>query len=194
LQPSRWQSPPPEIGSSIKTGVAEVIVLYPSGEYGYVACYLIQHADRTVSISRGDDFLVKIGSWTRDGDTVTVTSRTVYQAIVAVGKPIPGPVSVESFRTTPRNALRRNNDKKSFRPFPQLQDLEFLSGLISCDREYWDGQKHIEGPQPCFPASHGKEQSEFPAESTGRQAGLSETTWLTALLPHLGPIGEDASS
>jgi hypothetical protein len=93
-QPITWQYPPPEVDLKERTGPVELIVLYPSGEYGYVACYIIQRSDRSLTISRGDGFLVKVGTWRRNGNAVLVTSRTVYQEVLQFGKPLPGPVIV----------------------------------------------------------------------------------------------------
>ncbi len=154
----RWSSPPPEIGTQTKTGFAEVMVLYPSGEYGCVACYLIRHRDGTVSISRGDSHAVKIGTWHKRDGEVEVASRTVYQDVFVSGRPVPGPMSVERYTKLGDSGLRRIGDKKQFVPLPRLEDLEFLATLISCDRAYWDGHKPLDGPQPCMPQAPEKEQ------------------------------------
>jgi len=56
-QPIPWQCPPPEIGLQERTGPVELVVLYPPGEYGYVACYacyVIQQADRYIAKSAGE--------------------------------------------------------------------------------------------------------------------------------------------
>ena len=90
-QPSKWQSPPRQLHSKIKSGPAQIMVLYPSGDFGYLACYLIRRPDGSVTISRGDGFVVKIGNWEKANGTVTVRSRTVYREVVAIGQPIPEP-------------------------------------------------------------------------------------------------------
>jgi hypothetical protein len=156
-KPVEWKSPPPEIGTKTKTGSAEVMVFYPSGEYGYTACYLIQSRNGAVSISRGDSHIVKIGTWHERNGEVEVTSRAVYQDLLVSGQPIPGSISVERYTKMADSGLRRVRDKKRFVPLPRLRDLEFLATFISCDRAYWDGQKHLDGPQPCMPQTREKE-------------------------------------
>lgn len=152
-QPIKWESPPRKLHLGIKTGVAELVVLYPTGEYGLLGCYLIRQADGTISISRGDSHVVGIGTWKRSGKEVTVTSRTVYRDVLITGRPLPDAVEVESFTEVGERAYRRTKDRRLFTPIERLRDLEFLSTLISCDRTYWDGHKPIEGPEPCMAAN-----------------------------------------
>jgi len=151
-RPARWLSPPPEIGSKIKSGPAQIMVLYPSGAFGYVACSLIRQADGAVSVSRGDGFVVKVGTWKRAKDAVTITSRTVYREIVRRGQSIPGPEVVEQFRVVSGDGTwHLATDSSRFEPMQGFQDLDFLAAVIACDREYYDGEKYLDGPHPCRP-------------------------------------------
>jgi hypothetical protein len=84
-QPAKWQSPPRELHLKEKTGPGQIMVLYPSGDFAYVGCYLIRRADGMMIISRGDGFVVNIGQWKRNDATVTITSRTVYRTVVMIG-------------------------------------------------------------------------------------------------------------
>jgi len=129
------------------------MVFYPSGDFGYVACYLIRQADGTVTISRGDGFVVKIGKWKRSDSTVTITSRVVYREIVVIGRAIPESEVVEQFQDLSNGSdLSLRAADRQFRPLPAFRDLDFLGALIACDREYYDGRNYLEGPQPCRPA------------------------------------------
>jgi hypothetical protein len=105
-----------------------------------------------VTVSRGDGFVVKIGKWSRTNGTVTIASRTVYREVVLIGRAIPEPEVVEQFRDMSHNGswTLRASDRR-FEPLPGFQDLDFLGAVIACDRQYYDGEKHIEveGPQPC---------------------------------------------
>jgi len=149
-QPRKWQSPPRELHLKTKTGPAEIMVLYPSGDYGYVACYLIRQADGSVNISRGDGFVVKIGKWSGTKSTVTIKSQTVYREIVISGRAIPEPEVVEEFRSTSRAGYwRLRLADRHFEPLPNFRDFDFLASVIACDREYYNGKDHLEGPQPC---------------------------------------------
>lgn len=131
-QPVKWQSPPRELHSRIKSGRAEIMVLYPSGEFGYVACFLIRQADGTVTISRGDGFVINIGKWSRTDSTVRITSRTVYRTVVVTGRATPEPEMVEQFRAMShegRWSLRTTG--RRFAPLPTFQDLDFLAEVIA---------------------------------------------------------------
>ena len=150
-QPKEWISPPRELHLNEKTGVGEIMVLYPSGEYGYVACYLIRGKNGHLSISRGDGFVVKTGTWERKDTRLLVTSRTVYMTVVVEGKPVPSQPEVESFSDSTAGTIRREKDLAVFRHTSTFTDVGFLGDLIGCDRLYTDGHKPLEGPQPCMP-------------------------------------------
>lgn len=152
-QPTHWISPPRSLHLGSKTGSSEIIVMYPSGQFRYLACYLIRQRDGRLSISRGDGLVVRAGTWVQAGDDVTVTAQTVYRVVVMTGRSIPEHQETETFTIAPKGALRRMKDSSVFRPLPSFNDLEFLAGVISCDRRYWDGQKDIDGPQPCMTPS-----------------------------------------
>jgi hypothetical protein len=158
-QPGKWQSPPRKLHSKIKSGPAQIMILYPSGDFGYLACYLIRQADGAVTISRGDGFVVKVGKWRRSNGEVTVTSRTVYREIVLTGQAIPEPEVVEQFRDVSHDGYwyLRTSDQR-FEPMSRFRDLDFLGNIIACDRMYYDGGKYIEGPQPCASTANRSEQ------------------------------------
>jgi len=148
-QPAHWISPPPSLHLGSKTGVGEIIVLNPSGQFRYLACYLIRQKDGRLTISRGDGLVVKTGTWQRAGGDVTVTAQTVYRVVAVSKQRIPDDPEIETFATAPNGVLKRTKDKAVFRPLPGFDDLGFLADVTSCDRRYWDGQKDIDGPQPC---------------------------------------------
>jgi hypothetical protein len=148
------------------------MVLYPSGDFGSVACYLIRQADGTVTISRGDGFVVKVGKWERSDSTVTITSRTVYREVVIIGRAIPEPEVVEQFHDMSRRGYwsLRTADRQ-FGPLPTFRDLDFLGAVIACDREYYDGKNYLEGPQPCRSSATPQLESPY----GGRWVAFSET-------------------
>jgi hypothetical protein len=152
-QPAKWQSPPRILHLKEKTGPGQIMVLYPSGDFAYVACYLIRRADGTVIMSRGDGFVVKVGKWKRSDSTVTISSRTVYREIVMIGRAIPEPEMVEQFRDTSRSGWSLRTTDSQFGPLPTFRDLDFLGAVIACDRSYYDGKNYLEGPQPCRPTA-----------------------------------------
>lgn len=149
--PSKWISAPRELHLRQRTGSAELIVLYPDGEFGYLACYLIQTEKGRIVISRGDGLVVGTGHWTRSGDTLSIDSRIVYRVVTIRGQSIPEPWQTQSFSAKRNGRLERLKDKSTFNSLSHFDDFEFLAGVLSCDRRYWDGRKDIDGPQPCRP-------------------------------------------
>lgn len=147
----KWESPPPELHSKIKSARARILVFFPSGEYGEVYCYLIRQGDASISISRGDGQVVGTGTWRKEGNRITVASRIVYRTVVISGKPIPEVETIDSFTGTKRLYWRVSDDKGRYVALPQFKDWEYLASLIKCDREYFDGEKRTDGVQPCAP-------------------------------------------
>ena len=130
-RPLRWQYFPPEIHMNRGMARAEIMVFYPSGAYGYVACLLIRQFDGSICISHGDGFDVKNGTWTREGKALTVRSRLVYAEVTYNGQQIPGPEVVEQFKGNVYGGYWYIiGPKKRFRPLPALIDLDFLAGLM----------------------------------------------------------------
>jgi hypothetical protein len=150
--PLKWESPPPELQSKEKTAPARIRVFFPSGDYGQVGCYLIRQEDGSVSISRGDGFVVAIGKWKQDRAKVLVSSRVVYRTVVIMNRPIPEPESTEQFIAEKGTYTTTQGEKqRRYAPMPKFKDWGFLADLIRCDREYFDGKKHVDGVQPCRP-------------------------------------------
>lgn len=150
--PIKWESPPPELHSKTKSGPVRIRVFFPSGNYAQVGCYAIKQADGSVSLSRGDGDVVAIGQWHQERDKLVVTSRVVYRTIVIIGKPIPEADIAENLSFKKRRDWTVWNQEGRYAPLPQFTDWGYLSDLIRCDREYFDGEKHRDGVQPCMPS------------------------------------------
>ena len=149
----KWESPPPELHSKIKSARARVLVFFPSGEYGEVYCLLIRQEDGSVSISRGDGEVVAIGTWQQQDNDVVIRSRIVYRTVVIIGRPIPEAESVESLKAAKERYWTVWDDKGRYAEMPPFKDWGYLATLIRCDREYFDGEKQTDGAQPCAPQS-----------------------------------------
>ena len=152
--PIKWESPPPELRSKIKSGPMRIRVFFPSGNYGQVGCYAIKQADGRVSISRGDGDVVAIGRWHQEHDKLIVTSRIVYRTVVVKGRPIPEADIVEKLSFKKGQYWAVWNKEVHYAPLPQFDDWGYLATLIRCDREYFDGEKRLDGVQPCMPSSN----------------------------------------
>ena len=149
--PVKWESPPPELHSKTKAGRARIRVFFPSGRYGEVFCYLIRQGDGSIVISRGDGDVVGIGTWRQDGDHVSVNSRIVYRTVVVFGRPIPEAETNEYLTSNKGRYWTVRDDKGRYVKLAQFKDWGYLASLISCDREYFDGEKRTDGLQPCAP-------------------------------------------
>ena len=151
--PLRWEAPPPEIENRKEAASGGVIVLYPSGEFGEVWSTLYRLKDGKVSISCCDSHLVRIGTWSKAGDRVTIKARVVYTDALPNGKPIPGPETTMAIIRSPGTDVWRvegDLNLREFRHLPALRDLGSLASMIACDRSFWDGQKWVEpAALPC---------------------------------------------
>lgn len=151
--PIKWESPPPELHSKIKSGPMRIRVFFPSGEYGQAGVYAIKQADGSVSISRGDGDVVAIGRWHQDHDKLVVASRIVYRTVVVKGRPIPEADIVEELSFKKGQYWTVWNEEARYVPLPQFKDWRYLTDLIRCDRVYFDGERPVDGMQPCMPSS-----------------------------------------
>jgi len=150
--PIKWESPPPELHSKIKSGRMRIRVFFPSGEYGQVGCYAIKQADGRVSISRGDGDVVAIGRWHEEHDKLVITSRIVYRTVVIKGRPLPEADIVEKLSFKKGRYWTVWNKAGRYGPLPKFVDWGYITDLIRCDREYFDGEKPVDGVQPCMPS------------------------------------------
>jgi hypothetical protein len=150
--PIKWESPPPELHSKIKSGPVRIRVFFPSGDYGQVGCYAIKQADGSVLISRGDGDVVAIGRWHQEHDKLVVTSRIVYRTIVIEGRPIPEAGILEKFSFRKGRYWTLWNNDGRYVPLAHFKDWGYLTDLIHRDREYFDGEKRLDGEQPCMPS------------------------------------------
>lgn len=149
--PLEWESPPPELQAEFKSAPARIRVFFPDGLYGQVGCYIIRQANGSVSISRGDGEVVRVGRWQQDGNQLVVSSRVVYRTVDLPETPIPEPEIVERFNFKRNQYWTLWNDKERYAPLQHFEDWGYLTDLIRCDREYFDGRKHYDGEQPCMP-------------------------------------------
>ncbi len=95
--------------------------------------------------------MVGIGTWRQDGDHVSVNSRIVYRTVVVFGRPIPEAETTEYLTTNKGRYWTGRDDKRGYVRLSQFKDWGYLASLISCDREYFDGEKRTDGIQPCPP-------------------------------------------
>jgi hypothetical protein len=151
-QPLKWEAPPRKIQSTKRAALADLIVLYPSGTFAQVSCYLFRQPNGHISISRGDSHAVILGNWILTGRVVLAKARLVYADALLIGKPIPGPEMTFQLKVTSRGGARwLQRDGRTFKPLPNLSDLEFFAAVVNCDRSFWDGHEWQEGMQlPCM--------------------------------------------
>jgi hypothetical protein len=151
--PLKWEAPPPEIENRKSAASAGVMVLYPNGDFGEVWVTLYRIKGGRVSISRGDSHVVRLGTWSKTGDRITVKARVVYADALQMGKPISGPETILTMKAPKGVDVYRvegSNPASEFRRLPELRDMDFLAAMIACDRSFWDGQTWVEPASlPC---------------------------------------------
>jgi hypothetical protein len=69
------------------------------------------------------------------------------------GRPIPEAETTEYLTATKRRFWTVRDDKGRYLRLMQFKDWGYLTSLIRCDREYFDGKKRIDGIWPCAPLS-----------------------------------------
>jgi hypothetical protein len=149
--PLRWEPPPRTSHSKIKTAAADLIVLFPTGQFAGVSCLLIKQSDGAITISRGDGDVVRIGQWQPEDGGVRAKSQVVYRTVTIIGRAIPEQEVSEQFKKSATDRLR--GSRWEYRRLQRFSDFEYLDTLIRCDRSGWDG--HTERKDfvpPCMPA------------------------------------------
>jgi hypothetical protein len=148
--PLRWDSPPRKLHLQQREAAPDLAVLYPDGQFAGVACFLIKGPNGSITISRGDGDVVRIGQWQAEGKRVLATSQVVYRTITIEGRSMPEAEVTERFSRTP-NRLR--SSRSEYRNLKEFSDFEYLDTLIRCDRSGWDGHtERKDFVQPCMPA------------------------------------------
>jgi hypothetical protein len=131
-QPIRWGTPPPEARLQIKTSPAEILVLYPNGDFADVRCLLIKRNDGSVVISNGDGQIIAAGRWAHDGETMVVDSWVVYRTVRIEGQTTPEPPKRQVFSSRTRDGRWEvEGDGKVYKPMPELADMDTLSRLAA---------------------------------------------------------------
>jgi hypothetical protein len=135
--PLRWDSPPRELHLKQKEASADLVVLYPTGQFAGISCYLIKGSNGKIAISRGEGDVVRIGEWQLEGADVLAKSRVVFRTVTIEGRPIPEAEISERFRKKTPSRLR--GSPFEYRKLKGFSDLAYLDTLIRCDRRAWDG-------------------------------------------------------
>jgi len=144
--PLHWKSPPKALHLKEKTVDADLIVLFPDGQFAGVSCYLIKQADGTITISRGDGDVVRIGQWQSRDAEVMVKSQVVFRTVTMIDRAIPEQEVSELLKRSASDRLRTS--RWEYRKLQQFSDLEYLDTLIRCDRRSWDGHAERENFVP----------------------------------------------
>jgi hypothetical protein len=150
-RPLRWKSPPRALHLKQSEARADLVVLYPTGQFAGVSCFLIKGPKGSITISRGDGDVVRIGKWQAEGVGILAKSQVVYRTITIESRPIPEDEVSEEFKRP--KARRLLSSHSEYRDLLGFSDLEYLDTLIRCDRSGWDGQaERKDFVAPCAPA------------------------------------------
>jgi hypothetical protein len=96
-----------------------------------VSCYLIKQADGTITISKGDGEVVRIGQWKSRDAEVEVKSQIVFRTVTMIGRAIPEQEFSEHLKRSAPDRLR--GPQWEYGKLRQFFDLEYLGTLILCD-------------------------------------------------------------
>ena len=141
-QPLKWETPHKKLHLGINTAVGEIIILYPSGQLAVLECSLIQQRDGKVTISKGDSEVVRAGSWSNNGNSLTLTSHVVFGTI-RFSSSTNGKSAAEQEITitlTKQHDSLQDDKKRLFAHLKTFDDFEFLS-LLANEREIESDEK-----------------------------------------------------
>jgi len=75
-----WKLVPPEIAQNRYYATSEILYFHPNGGFLKLDCWLNKYNDKLV-ISRGDPFVVYVGSWRIENDSIVVKYKMAYSLI-----------------------------------------------------------------------------------------------------------------
>jgi hypothetical protein len=84
--PMHWQSPPAKLELQERTSPATILIINPTGEYDSVFCYVIEQQDKTITLSNGDGFVVRRGSWLQNGNHRIATAKVIFRTVERIGE------------------------------------------------------------------------------------------------------------
>jgi len=130
--PLHWESPPAKLKLPIHTAPATVMVLYPDGRFASVSCYLVEHKDGNVTMSRGDGFVIRKGRWNEDNGHVITTATVVFRTVQRTSHSVE---TAERVKYAVRNLkgqrrLNSPNMDSYYERLPRFSDLNELANLV----------------------------------------------------------------
>ena len=131
--PLKWKSPPRRAGLHIHTAPATLLVVYPNGVYVSVACLLIEQNDGTVTISHGDGYVVRKGTWKSVDNELIAEATVVFRTLWLVSKKEPESPQTEQFTV---KQVRGHQELKAvggqkYAPLARFTDFDGLATLIN---------------------------------------------------------------
>jgi hypothetical protein len=130
-----WKRPPAKaVTGLLYSDDAEIVVFYPDGRYAEIGCVLYRSkGDRLLSISAGDDYGVRRGSWSRTGADIDTTSiRTYGPGIIRSTK---STSVTRTWRVVKSNADRSPGELKTgdavYIPLRRIGNLAILGPMIA---------------------------------------------------------------
>jgi hypothetical protein len=131
----RWESPPRKATASYRySDNAELVVFYPTRQCALVSCTLYQRSrSQHESISMGDDFSVRKGTWSRVGDEITIKVRLTHGLRRENGRSNPREIEeVWRIRQRSRNRLAHSIERNGriYVPAIGLESLGQLQAMI----------------------------------------------------------------
>jgi len=131
--PLKWESHPRKAEFHIHTAPATLLVVYPNGMYAEVACLLIEQTDGRVTISHGDGYIVRSGTWKTVDNKLVANATVVFRTLWLVSKKEPESSRDERFRIEQVRGHREllEDSGQKYAPLPRFSDFDSLATFIN---------------------------------------------------------------
>lgn len=117
------------VDGGARVATATIVTFRSSGEYVELHTRVIEQPDTTVYVASDSPRLTMVGTWTREGDTITATRQRIHRPAAFRGPRDPLCNETLSFRIDGRSVVGRTVDPAtgSYSPVTRLVAPEFES-------------------------------------------------------------------
>jgi hypothetical protein len=121
----RWEERAP----GVRVAMATILSFRSSGEFVELHCRVLERADQTVYVASDSPRLTIVGSWTREGDTVTAKRLKIKRPAAFAGERDPLCDEVLTFQISGKSVTGKAGEETSgtYSPVTRLVAPEFES-------------------------------------------------------------------
>ena len=131
-----WREPPPELAKTYLEGDAQLVILYPSGDFAYVSATVFRDRQTgRITLCSGCGHSIRQGTWERmTRNTVQVQSEWIYRNLPPANeRDFSEPtVATWTIATDPSTGvvLSLSNGTTAYEPLEKLANLETLQAFL----------------------------------------------------------------